>query len=52
LSEGAVRDFEKGRRLLSPYNLLTIRQAFEDAGIEFTTGIVTGARLCLGRGRQ
>ena len=48
LSEGAVRDFEKERRPLSPKSLLIIRDAFEDAGVEFTNGIAPGVRLCPG----
>ena len=48
LSESAVRDFEKGTRLLSPKSLLIIRYAFEDAGVEFADGIAPGVRLCPG----
>ncbi len=52
LSEGAVRDFEKGRRPLSPKSLLTIRYAFEDAGVEFTNRIAPGVKLCPRKGFQ
>jgi transcriptional regulator with XRE-family HTH domain len=52
LSEGAVRDFEEGRRLLPTRSLLRIRYAFEDAGVEFTNGIAPGVRLCPGKGLQ
>jgi transcriptional regulator with XRE-family HTH domain len=48
LSESAIRDFEKGRRPLSSKSLLIIRDAFEDAGVEFTNGIAPGVRLCPG----
>jgi transcriptional regulator with XRE-family HTH domain len=48
LSDSALRDFEKGRRLLPLKSLLIIRYAFEDAGVEFTNGIAPGVRLCPG----
>jgi transcriptional regulator with XRE-family HTH domain len=42
LSESAVRDFEKDRRLPSLSSLVAIRYAFEDAGVEFTNGVAPG----------
>jgi transcriptional regulator with XRE-family HTH domain len=52
LSERAVRDFEKGRRLPSANSLVAIRYAFEDAGVEFTNGVEPGVRLSPGKGFQ
>jgi transcriptional regulator with XRE-family HTH domain len=52
LSERAVRDFEKGRRLPSANSLVAIRYAFEDAGVEFTNGAEPGVRLSPGKGFQ
>jgi transcriptional regulator with XRE-family HTH domain len=52
LSERAVRDFEKGRRLPSANSLVAIRYAFEDAGVEFTNGAEPGVRLSAGKGFQ
>jgi transcriptional regulator with XRE-family HTH domain len=42
LSESTIRDFEKGRRVPATNNLIAIRRALEDAGVEFIPG---GARL-------
>jgi transcriptional regulator with XRE-family HTH domain len=52
LSERAVSDFEKGRRLLSPRNLVAVLYAFDDAGVEFIDGIAPGVRLSPGKGFQ
>jgi transcriptional regulator with XRE-family HTH domain len=52
LSERAVRDFENGRRQPSPNNLVAIRYALEDAGVEFTDGAEPGVRLSPGKGSQ
>jgi transcriptional regulator with XRE-family HTH domain len=35
LSESTIRDFEKGRRVPATNNLIAIRRALEDAGVEF-----------------
>jgi hypothetical protein len=45
LSEGAIKDFEKGGRLPSTISRVAIRYAFEDASVEFTNGVVPGAKL-------
>ncbi|TPL74165.1 helix-turn-helix transcriptional regulator [Mesorhizobium sp. B2-3-15] len=37
LSEGAIRDFESGRRVPGPRKLSAIRNAFEAGGIRFST---------------
>jgi transcriptional regulator with XRE-family HTH domain len=52
LSEGTIRDFEKGRRLPPPNSLVAIRYAFEDAGVEFINGVEPGVRLNPGKGFQ
>jgi transcriptional regulator with XRE-family HTH domain len=49
LSERAVRDFEKGRRLPSPNSLIAIRYAL---GVEFTNGAEPGVRLSPRKGFQ
>jgi hypothetical protein len=40
-----IRDFEKGRRIPGPNNLLGIRYAFEREGIVFFNDGAPGARL-------
>jgi transcriptional regulator with XRE-family HTH domain len=45
LGENTIRNFELGRRPLSPNNLSAIRLAFEAAGVEFTNGSAPGVRL-------
>jgi transcriptional regulator with XRE-family HTH domain len=35
LSESTIRDFEKGRRVPATNNLIAIRRALEEAGVEF-----------------
>ncbi|OWK20240.1 DNA-binding protein [Mesorhizobium amorphae CCBAU 01583] len=38
LSEDTIREFENGRRIPGPGNLIRIRQALEEAGVVFTSG--------------
>jgi transcriptional regulator with XRE-family HTH domain len=45
LSEGTIRDFEKGRRVPSINNLAAIRRALEVGGVEFIDGNQPGVRL-------
>ncbi len=45
LSVVTIRDFEKGRRIPGPNNLLGIRYAFEREGIVFFNDGAPGARL-------
>jgi transcriptional regulator with XRE-family HTH domain len=52
LSESAISDFEKGRRVPSPNNLAAIRGALEEAGVEFTNGDAPGVKLSRGKGTQ
>jgi transcriptional regulator with XRE-family HTH domain len=52
LSERAIGDFEKGKRLLSSTSLVAVRHAFEDAGVEFIDGAAPGVRLSPGKGFQ
>lgn len=52
LSERAVSDFEKGKRLLSSRSLVAVLHAFEDAGVEFIDGVAPGVRLSPGKGLQ
>ena len=47
LSVVTIRDFEKGRRIPGPNNLLGIRHAFEREGIVFFNDGSPGARLML-----
>lgn len=37
MSEGTIRDFENGHRALRPSKATAIRQAFELAGVIFTS---------------
>ncbi|WP_246677072.1 MULTISPECIES: hypothetical protein [unclassified Mesorhizobium] len=37
LSEGTIRDFESGRRILRKEKIAAIRQALELAGVVFTS---------------
>jgi transcriptional regulator with XRE-family HTH domain len=45
LGASTIRAFEKGHRVLSPNNLLAVRHAFEQAGVEFTDGDNPAVRL-------
>ncbi|MER9328630.1 hypothetical protein NKI49_27055 [Mesorhizobium sp. M0587] len=52
LSEETIREFENGNRIPGQGNLTRIRQAFEAAGVVFTSGRPSVSNLCEEQARR